>query len=203
VRRAVPLAALATLAIAGCGGGGEEPPGRDDPPLARTAPSLGPGPRYRPPSLGSRAAKALPIGRMRCWSARQPRYGVHLELFAARRVVLVAPGIGVAPPRTRDGAYVRGGRCSYPLSTREPSGVIEVAGAGGQALTLGDLFDVWGQPLSPTRMAGFRGRVRAYVGGRRWRADPRAIPLRRHAQIVLQVGGYVRPHRTYGFPRGL
>jgi hypothetical protein len=127
---------------------------------------------------------------------------VHLELFAARRVVLVPPGIGIAPPRTRDGAYVRGGRCSYPVRTREPTGVVEVE-TNGRPKTLGDLFAVWGQPLSRRRMAGFSGSVSAYVGGRHWRADPRAIPLRRHSQIVLELGGYVKPHAAYQFPPGL
>ena len=114
-------------------------------------------------------------------------------------MVLVAPGIGIAPPRSRHGAYVRGGRCSYAVRTREPTGVIEVA-AGGRRKTLGDVFAVWGQPLGRKRMAGFRGQVSAFVGGRRFRGDPRAIPLTRHAQIVLEVGGYVRPHPTYRFP---
>jgi hypothetical protein len=149
-----------------------------------------------------RAARALPIRGLRCTTHRRPGYGVHLELFAARRVVLVPPGIGVAPPRTRDGAYVRGGRCSYPLRTREPTGVIEVH-AARRPLTLDRLFAVWGQPLTSTRMAGFRGTVRAYVAGRRWHGSPRAIPLRRHVQIVLEVGAKVRPHSTYGFPPGL
>ena len=139
---------------------------------------------------------------MRCARAMRSRYGVHLELFAAGRVVLVAPGIGVAPPRTRTGAYVRGGRCSYPVRTREPTGVVEVE-AHATPRTLGQLFAVWGQPARAHRMAGFRGRVRAYVAGRRWPRAPGAIPLRRHAQIVLEVGGYVRPHRTYRFPPGL
>jgi hypothetical protein len=96
---------------------------------------------------------------------------------------------------------VRGGRCAYPARTREPTGVIEVE--EGATLHLGDLFALWGQPLGPRRLAGFRGRVEAYVGGRRWRGDPRAIPLRRHAQIVLEVGGHVRPHTSYQFAPGL
>jgi hypothetical protein len=141
---------------------------------------------------------------MRCAKTSGRRFGAHLELFAARRVVLVAPGIGIAPPRTRDGAYVRGGRCSYPLRTREPTGVIEVeAEARGRPRTLGQLFAVWGQPLGPTRLAGFDGRVRAYVNGRRWTRAAAAIPLRLHAQIVLEIGGYVRPHASYRFPSGL
>jgi hypothetical protein len=99
------------------------------------------------------------------------------------------------------GAYVRGGRCSYRVRAREPTGVIEVE--PGSRLALGDLFSVWGQPLSRRRLAGFRGPVEAFVAGRRWAGDPRAIPLTRHAQIVLEVGGHVPPHARYRFPPGL
>jgi hypothetical protein len=60
-------------------------------------------------------------------------------------------------------------------------------------MTLGQFFAIWGQ----------RPRGRAYVNGRRWTRDPRAIPLTRHAQIVLEVDGYVRPHATYRFAPGL
>jgi hypothetical protein len=45
--------------------------------------------------------------------------------------------------------------------------------------------------------------VRAYVGGERWRGDVRAIPLTRHAQIVLELGAYIPPHPRFLFPRGL
>jgi hypothetical protein len=96
---------------------------------------------------------------------------------------------------------VSGGRCSYPLRTREPTGVVEVEHAG--SYVLGDLFDLWGQPLARDRLAGFRGPVSAFVAGRPWRGDPRAIPLTRHAQIVLETGGYVPPHTDYRFPPGL
>ena len=199
------LAVAAVLAVAGCGGGEAEPPQPTDAPPARTAPSVGPGPRFRPPSLANpRAAEGKPIGRLRCEPARAgapTRFGIHLELFARGRVVLVAPGIGVAPPRARTGAYIKGGRCTYPLRTREPTGVVEVA--RGADLTLGDLFQVWGQPLTRARMGSHRGRVRAYVNGRPYRGDPRAIPLKPHAQIVLQTGRYVPPHSRYGFPPGL
>src|SRR4051812_47455879 len=135
-------------------------------------------------------------------AANSARYGVHLELFADRRVVLIPPGIGIAPPRVREGAYVSGGRCSYPVRTREPTGVVG-GGEEGRTRTLGDLFAVWGQPLGRSGMAGFRGPVKAFRGGRRWNADPRAIPLTPHAQIVLEVGGHVPPHAAYGFPPGL
>jgi hypothetical protein len=124
---------------------------------------------------------------------------VHVEVFANRRVLIVPAGIGMAAPLVHDGAYVVRARCSYAVRTRAPTGVVEVV--RGRAATIGDLFRVWGQPLTPGRMAGFHGRVHAYVAGTRWRGDVRAIPLRPHAQIVLEVGGYVPPHRFFLFGR--
>lgn len=190
------LAALLLAFVAGCGADSPKP-GR----LPARAPGIGPDARWRPPALSRASARGLPVGTLRCSRVERARFGVHLELFAARRVVLVAPGIGVAPPRRHAGAYVRAGRCSYPIRTREPTGVIEVA--AGAPRRLGDLFAVWGQPLSSRRLAGFRGAVHAFVGGRPWRGDPRAIPLARHAQIVLELGGHLPPHARYRFQPGL
>src|SRR5947199_244176 len=82
-----------------------------------------------------------------------------------------------------------------------PTGVVEVR--AGARLTLGRLFAVWGQALTARRIASFAGPVSAFVGGRPWSGDPSAIPLTRHAEIVLEVGGYVPPHRTFLFRRGL
>jgi hypothetical protein len=44
--------------------------------------------------------------------------------------------------------------------------------------------------------------VTAFVNGRRATGDPRRIALRPRDEIVLEVGGYVAPHRDYLFPRG-
>jgi len=129
------------------------------------------------------------------------RDGVHLELFAHRRVVLVPAGIGMRGPLVRERARVVRGRCSFPLRTREPTGTIEVA--RGTRATLGQLFAVWGEPLAPGRLLSFRGRVRAYVAGRLVPGDPRRIPLARHANVVLEVGGYIPPHPRFLFPPGL
>ena len=50
---------------------------------------------------------------------------VHIELFANGLVLLLPPGIGMAPPRRADGVYVPGPRCSYPVRTTTPTGVVE------------------------------------------------------------------------------
>jgi hypothetical protein len=111
----------------------------------------------------------------------------HVELFANKRVLLLPKGIGA------------GEGCTYAARTSEPTGVVDFIPAAKP--TLGDFFDVWGQPLSTRGFAGFRGAVSAWVGGRRWHGDVRGIPLRRHAEIVVEVGGYIPPHTFFLFPR--
>jgi hypothetical protein len=147
---------------------------------------IGPGPAYRPAAA---ALDGRPVGGLVCRSGGA-RFAVHVELFADRRVVIVPPGIGVA-----DG-------CSYPLRTRTPTGVVEVA--RGAPHDLGDLFRVWGQPLGEHTLASFRtaSRVRVYVGGRRVRGPVASVRLEPGAQIVLELGAYVAPHRSYLFPKG-
>jgi hypothetical protein len=184
---------IAILVASGCGGHAA---------TTATSPSaipltLGHGPGFRPAAIGPAPQRT----RLPCGPRAPRRFGVHIELFAGGHVVQVPAGIGVAPPVTRHGAYVTRGRCWYALHTTEPTGLINVT--AGTTATLGTLFEIWRQPLSTRRLAGFRGAVRAYLSGRRRPGDPRAIPLRRHAQIVLEVGPLVPPHPTYRFPPGL
>jgi hypothetical protein len=161
---------------------------------------IGVGPRFHPGPTSAAVAAGRPSGRHVCGAAVRTRVRVHVELFARRRVVIVPAGIGVAPPLRLRNGFVVGGRCSYPIRTVEPTGVIEADAAARP--TLGDLFAVWGRRLAPERLLSFTGRVEAFVAGKRWHGDPRRIPLRRHAQIVLEVGGYVPPHRSYLFGAG-
>jgi hypothetical protein len=148
---------------------------------------IGVGPRYHPTAYHAAVSSGRSIGSLRCTSGGTT-FAVHIELFARRRVVIVPPGIGVGP---------RG--CTYPLHTTAPTGVVHVSRRG---VTLGDLFRVWGRRLSPSALLSFPDRVSVFVAGRRRLGDPRAVRLTRHAQIVLEVDGYVAPHPSYLFPKG-
>ena len=148
---------------------------------------IGPGPRYQPPAANADVLDGRTVGGMRCASGR--RFAVHVELFAHRKVIVVPPGIGVA----RSG-------CRYPLSTKEPTGVVDVLAS--RRSTLGDLFTLWGRTLTRTRLLSFDGRVSVFVNGKRCFCDPRRIVLTRHLQVVVEVGKYVAPHPSYLFPKG-
>jgi hypothetical protein len=87
--------------------------------------------------------------------------------------------------------------CRARLWTLDPTGVVRVE----RRATLGDFFAVWGQALSRTRLLSFRGTVRVYLNGARRHGDPRRLPLRDGDEVVLEVGGFVPPHRSYRLPR--
>jgi hypothetical protein len=168
--------------------------------------TIGPGPRYRPAATSARVRAAAPIDGQRCSRGAGARFGAHLEVFAHQHVVAIPAGIGIAPPLALGtDAMVLGGRCWYPASTGDPTGVIDVR--KGARVTLGELFDIWGQALGQRIIARFRAPagsiVLAYVDGRRFATDPRAIPLVRHERIVLEVASRVPPHRAYLFRKGL
>ena len=133
-----------------------------------------------------------------------PRVGVHVEVFAANRVVLLPAGIGTRPPRSFSAGRISSARCYGELVTLDPTGLVLVR--SGSHPVLADLFRAWGQPLSTRRIASFTAstgaRVTVFVNGRRRRGSPGQVPLAPHAEIVLEVGPYVPPHRSYTFPPG-
>jgi hypothetical protein len=76
----------------------------------------------------------------------------------------------------------------YWLHTRAADGLIQVQSPVSRQYTLGDLFTIWNQPLTRSRVAGAHGAVTATVNGHRWQGDPASIPLTEHAAIQLSVG---------------
>jgi hypothetical protein len=169
--------------------------------LRPVATPIATGPRYQPAAAGHAVQTARPVGMLICRPDRRTRRMAHVELFVHGRAVLLPAGIGVAPPLrgTGDGRAT-GGLCTYPLSTHDPTGVIDMTGF--RRFTLAQLFQVWDQRLGAHRLLSFRSAapVRAWVDGRRWRGAVRGIPLRDHSEIVVELGRRVPPHSFYLFP---
>lgn len=155
---------------------------------------IGAGPRFHPPPTGA------VVGR--CARQLAPRRAVHVEVFAANRVVIVPAGIGVRAPLTLSAGRIARARCYGALVTLEPTGVVLVRAP--EPLPLSSLFRSWGQPLSPSRLGSFMAsagtHVAVFVDGRRWRGSPGSVPLLSHTEIVLEVGPHVPPHRSFTFP---
>jgi hypothetical protein len=137
----------------------------------------------------------------RCRARLGSRVEVHVELFAANRVVIVPAGIGTRPPRVTADGRITAARCYGALVTIDPTGIVLVRPQSG--LRLGRLFRSWGQTLSDRRLVSFRGgRVAAFVDGRRWHGRPANVPLAPRSEIVLEIGPRVPPHTSFTFPPG-
>jgi hypothetical protein len=190
--------AVASVVLGGCGSAARVPADSGLPAdLVAQARPIGRGANFHPPARGPVLGRCRPdLGH---------RTGVHVELFAANRVVLVAAGIGTRPPLATSGGRIFKARCYGDLVTLEPTGVVQVR--TGAALRLSALFRSWGQPLSRTRLGPFTARpgarVEVFVNGRSWRAAPQDVPLEAHSEIVLELGPHVPPHRSYTFPPGV
>jgi hypothetical protein len=196
-RRRASVLAIICLGLSGCGSA--SPPERHSSALRavrQEARPIGRGPRFHEPVTGRVHGS--------CRSRLGPRADAHVEVFAANRVVLIPAGIGVHVPVTRLDGRITSARCYGDVVTLDPTGIVLVR--RGTRVTLRGLFSGWGQPLSRTRLAAFPAgtdrRVRIYVDGRQRRGAAAAIPLKRHAEIVLEVGPYVRPHSSFTFEGG-
>ena len=163
--------------------------------LLREARPIGRGPRFQP------AVRGPIIGR--CRRPLGARYAVHVEVFAANRVVIIPAGIGTRPPRTRLDARITAAGCYGDLVTLDPTGVVLVRTQ--RHLTLADLFRAWGEAAHERR--GWRPSrplpataSPSFIDGRRWQGPPGRVPLTPRAEIVLEVGPHVPPHTTFTFP---
>jgi hypothetical protein len=116
----------------------------------------------------------------------------HVAVYADGGRRLVPAGIGI----------VGDGAAYYWLHTHDDSGVIHMEAPIQRGFTLGELFDMWQQPLSADQVGPARGPVTVLVDGRTVTGDPRAVPLDAHAVIQLDVGKVV-PFQGFSFPAGL
>ena len=92
------------------------------------------------------------------------------------------------------------GQGIYWLHTHDATGIIHVESPDDRTYTLGQFFDIWGQPLTSGEVAGLKGVVRAYIDGKPSSGNPRGIVLGAHLQITLEVGAPIVPPPTYAFP---
>ena len=158
------------------------------------------------------------------------QHSAHVSIYADGSPRSVPAGVGVGPPRqsaaTDAGPFVTGA-CYYALLTHTPDGIVHVeppsaattpaattpaattpaattpaaTTPAATTYTLGQFFDIWGQPLSSTQVGPASGAVTVFVNGTQFSGDPRTVPLSSHAVIQIDVGTVV-PFVPYTFPAG-
>ena len=174
-----PLSTLGHLVAPGPLG----PPGPEEPPIE-------PGPNLAPAGSPSPGQS---VDGIQCQAGEQVAFHIHsrLTIFVNGKSERVPYGVGIAGPQTQPGIgvpFVVSGACFSWLHTHAADGIIHIESPVQRVFTLGNFFDVWGQPLSRTQVGPAQGKVTALFDGKVWLGNPRDIPLQAHAQIQLEVG---------------
>ena len=176
------------------------------------APSPGPpGPEgvpvpAAPPLAGTAtAATGQPVDQNSCQASEQTLFHIHahLAIFVNGKAQQVPAGIGVPGARAQEtahGPFIATGTCFYWLHTHAADGIIHPV---QRTFTLGNFFDVWGQPLGPDQAGPATGRVVTLYNGKVYQGNPRDVPLTAHAQIQLDVGSPLVAPQPVSFPAGL
>jgi hypothetical protein len=208
----LPIAASCAVlcALAACGGGSDpaSPTTVADPPAA-PGPSPTPAPTPAPPPTdpapppdivlaptytGISATVTFSTPHWPAWSdtgtavidgvgcASSVQYHIHALLS------IYQDGTRLALP----GSIGRNGHCDYDMHTHDGSGVMHIETNVAKTFTLGQFFALWGQPLSAAAVAGLPGQPTFYVIDNekvaRFTADPSAITLNAHREIVIVTG---------------
>jgi hypothetical protein len=93
--------------------------------------------------------------------------------------------------------------CDYETHTHDNTGIVHMETPTVKDFTLGKFFDLWGEPLTPTNVAGVQGTVVAYINDngdvRRYMGALGDIELTSHRAITLQVGTAIPSLSTYSW----
>lgn len=195
---ALPLAPLSTA--------GRSLPG---PPAGPLGPEGVPIPQARALAPPRPLRNGQQIDGITCQASEQVLFHIHahLTIFIDDVPRQVPAGIGIAPPygveQTASGAFIARATCFMWLHTHSADGIIHTESPTQRMYTLGDFFDLWGQPLSRQRVGPSHGHVTALFDGRVFTGEPRQIPLLAHAQIQLEVGKPLLAPENIAFPPGL
>ena len=202
------------VSLAGCGGiGYQVNPGEDiiggTPPSVPSTPNPPPPPPPPPPSVPplsttvqdlsdghavgdqhwySPQTDGAPYGRFTCVvnPPQELAFRAHLSILVNNELQKIPLYLGASPrPPTH---------CFYPIHTHDSSGRIHVTPPAPGIYTLGELFEIWRQPLTNTNVAGITGLpVEVYVtdSGTTVKvedSDWAAIELRPHREITIELG---------------
>ena len=175
LQKGIPVAVLLSM-LCGCGGGGGSdtpatPPSSPSPPTVPPPPP--PPPASTVPPLSSTVVditdnhtigtfqwndrdtdtggQGSPVAGLDCLPAPIEDYHVHahVSVFLNGEAKSIPADIGIVRKTS--------GNCFYAIHTHDKSGKIHVETAAPGMFTLGMLFQIWGQPLTNTNIAGITG----------------------------------------------
>ncbi|PMS29410.1 hypothetical protein C0Z16_18880 [Paraburkholderia rhynchosiae] len=158
-----------------------DPPPFDPKPITLTYGGVV-GTTYWPNGNTSTGGTGAAVDGLICASGMSELYHVHahLAIFKDGQWLGLPMNVGILS------------QCNYEMHTHDQTGIIHIETPTFKTFTLGQFFDIWGQPLTSTNVAGITGPVVAYINdngdSRRYMGDIRDIELTSLRDITLQIG---------------
>ena len=92
--------------------------------------------------------------------------------------------------------------CTYEMHTHDKTGELHLEAPRAKRFTLGNLFAVWGQPLTRTNIAGITGLpVTIYVTDGtttvEYKGEPNDLELTSHRLVTIQIGKPIQSIPTF------
>jgi hypothetical protein len=140
-------------------------------------------------------------------------YHIHvfLGLLVNGKQIAIPDAIGMHDPGTETNGLTNSARCYYAIHTHDAEGYIHVeadstAPYSAVLYTLGNLLDIWGEPITATQFGPFKGPVTIFYATTplrdvysgtyyQYSGAPRAITLASHKTIWIEVGTVVPASR--------
>lgn len=151
------------------------------------------GDAFWPNGNTSTGGTGAPVDGLTCAPNMSALYHVHahLAIFKDGKWLALPMNVGVLS------------QCNYEMHTHDQTGIIHIETPTFKTFTLGQFFDIWGQPLTSTNVAGVSGTVVAYINdngdSRRYMGDVRDIELTSLRDVTLQIGTPVSTLATYSW----
>ena len=193
--RLAPLFLLASLAA--CGGGGGDGPAPA--PAPATLPTIAPavdlndnhqvGTTFWANGDTASGGQGATVAGVPCGPLVETYHiHSHLSILVDGQARSIPADVGIIDTATTD--------CHYEVHTHDLSGKLHVEGPAAATYTLGQLFAIWGQPLTRTNVAGITGMpVEIFITENntvtRYEGDPKDIELKSHRHIAIQLGSAI------------
>lgn len=127
---------------------------------------------------------------------------VRVAFFANNQQIAIPRALGFVPPwQVQKNGFADNPKCHYLIHTHDATGVVhlEFHTPPSPMVTLGNVFDVWGEPLSAGNVAGYTGTLTVFVNGKPYPYAVRNMKLGQdHIQITLEINSFVTPP-VYGW----
>ncbi|HEY8100386.1 MAG TPA: hypothetical protein VIF82_06500 [Burkholderiaceae bacterium] len=130
--------------------------------------------------------------------------GMAEDFHIHAHISIIRDGVQLTLPAQIGIPAAAGNGCNYAVHTHDNTGQIHMESPAPAHYTVANFFDIWGEPVSTTNVAGITGKpITVYIndGGdvRQYIGNPANIEMISHRVITFQIGTPITEIPTYNW----